>query len=447
MRRFYPAERPATVTAPDQSQARGNPGSRLAVGACAVAVALTACAHQQPAAPAASAASVPVVNARYGTIHPRTSLSGIIAPLQNVGITSSLSEPTDAVYVNEGEVVHRGELLALLDTADLRTELAQYRATVISDRAKAAMTYDQAALTIVQNGNTVNQARAAVRQARQTLATDTQNLGRDADLLKNGYLAQQQYDMQATTVKNDQQMMRAAQVTVQNDIQQVAANGTTSTGLQGTQVTAARATTQISQAQADQISVEIAKASIVSPIDGVVVNRNLNTGEFPGTRQIFTLQQTNHVYAVLNGSAGQIAGLRNASTATISSASLPGKQYTGTVDGILNAVNPGSTNFIVKVRLANPDGSLRPGMPVLGAARLPSASGTRIPDTAFLDTTNSTVQTVSSGLVKTAKVTMLADDGTNAIVSGLPDGAAVVINGASGLTDGQTVAPERLAEN
>jgi hypothetical protein len=74
-------------------------------------------------------------------------------------------------------------------------------------------------------------------------------------------------------------------------------------------------------------------------------------------------------------------------------------------------------------------------------------SGVRIPETAFLDTTNSTLQIVSGGIVETAKVTMLADDGKNAIVTGLPLGAAVVVNGESGLTDGQTVAPQRLAEN
>ena len=165
-------------------------------------------------------------------------------------------------------------------------------------------------------------------------------------------------------MRNDEQAVNAARVTLQNDIQQVAANGTTSTGLQGSQVAAAQAATQISQAQADQIRVEIAKATIVSPIDGVVVNRNLNPGEFPGTRQIFTLQETDRVYGVLNGSAAQITGLAPGATATIASSNLPGRQFPGTVEGVLNALNPGSTNFVVKVLLANPGGVLRPGMAV-----------------------------------------------------------------------------------
>jgi HlyD family secretion protein len=420
--------------------------AHLGNGSLALAALMTACSHPQQPAPKAAAAAVPVVAAQQGTVSPRTVLSGIIAPLQNVGITSTLAEPADAVYVKEGDRVHRGQPLALLDTADLRAQLAQYQATVSSNQAKAAQTYDQAGLTIVQNDNTVNQARAAVRQTQQTLANDTENLARYAALLRSGYIPQQQYDQQATIVRNDQQAVSAAQVTLQNDLQQVAANGTTSTGLQGSQVAAAQAATQISQAQADQIRVQIAKASIVSPIDGVVVNRNLNPGEFPGTRQLFTLQATRRVYAVLNGAASQIVGMRPGSTATISSSTLPGKQFTGRVDGILNALNPGSTNFVVKVLLANPAGMLRPGMAVSGSARLPVSTGLRIPDTAFLDTTNSTVQVVNGSLVQTAKVTMIADDGTNAIVAGIAPGTAVVANGQSGLTDGQTVAPQQIAQ-
>lgn len=419
--------------------------ARLAPASFVLVVFATACGHAQPTQ-ATPAAVVPVVTARQGAVYPHTVLAGIIAPIQNVGITSSLSEPADAVYVKEGERVRAGQVLASLDSADLRAQLAQYQATVNSDQAKAMQTYDQAGLTIVQNGNTVNQARAAVRQAQQTLATDTLNLARDAELLRNGYIPQQQYDMQTTTVKNDQQAVSAAQVTLQNDIAQVQANGTTSSGLQGSQVAAAAAATQISQAQADQIRVEIAKASIVSPINGVVVNRNLDPGEFPGTRQIFTIQETARVYAVLNGAASQVVGLRTGSTASITSSSLPGKQFTGRVDGILNAINPGSTNFIVKVLLPNPLGTLRPGMAVSGSARLPTSSGVRIPDTAFLDTTNSTIAVVNGNVVRTAKVTMVADDGKNAIVTGISQGVPVVINGQSGLTDGQTVEPQQVAQ-
>ncbi len=414
---------------------------------------LSACSHATQRPPRATAdAVVPVAVAQRGTVFPTTILSGLVAPLQNVAITSTLSEPADTVNVLEGDRVRRGEVLAQLDTADLRAQLAADLATASGNQAKASQTFDQAGLTIAQNGNTVNQAQAAVRQAQQTLAIDSLNLRRDAQLLAQGYIAQSQYDAQAAQVRNDQQAVRAAQVTVQNDVAQVRANGTTASGLQGANVAAARADVRTALAQADQVRVSIGKATIVSPIDGVVVNRNLNPGEFPGTRQLFTLQQTDRVYAVLNGAGSQVVGIRAGSTVQLSAGGLPGRAISGTVVGVLNAVSPGSTNFVVKVLVDNARGLLRPGMVVSGRAALPQAGGILVPATAFLDTTDSSVQVVRNGTVRTVPVTLLAQDGRNAVVVGLAPGERVVANGQLGLADGQPVKtqggakPRRVAE-
>jgi HlyD family secretion protein len=392
-------------------------------------------------------AIVPVVKAAYGSIAPVSTISGTVAPLQNVAITSTLLEPADSVPVQEGDHVARGQLLALLDTADLEAQLLADLGTAASNHAKALQTYDQAGLTIAQNSNTVNAAQAAVRAAQQTLANDQLTLTRDAQLLRNGYIAQSQYDQQATAVKNDEQTLRSAQVTVQNDVSQVQANGSTSSGLQGAAVASARADEQTALAQAQQVRVQIAKARIVSPIDGVVVNRNLNPGEFPGTRQIFTLQETDRVYAILSGSAAQVVGVRNRARVALTSANLPGRRIDGTVVGVLNGVTPGSTNFVVKVLVDNARGLLRPGMVVSGTTPLPASQGIRVPVTAFLDTTDSTVQVVRDGVVRTVTVTMLGADAHNAVVVGLQPGEAVVSNGQLGLSDGQPVstAPAQVA--
>lgn len=425
------------------ARALSSPVRRLLVACVALTVVATGCGHTQRPPRQTGNAIVPVITASVGSVSPKTLLSGTIAPLQNVGITSTLSEPADQVNVQEGDRVHKGELLAQLDTADLRAQLAADIASAQSSRAKATQTYDQAGLTISQNSNTVNAGRAAVRQAQVTLSNDQLTLQRDAALLKQGYIAQSQYDQQATTVKNDQQAVQSAQVTLQNDISQVKTNGTTSSGLQGANVAAAQADVQTALAQADQVRVQIAKAAIVSPIDGVVVNRNLNPGEFPGTRTIFTVQETDHVYAVLNGAGSQVVGVRNGSAVDVTSDLLPGKHTRGTVVGVLNAVQPGTTNFVLKVLIDNTRNALRPGMVVSATASLPGASGIRVPVTSFLDTTNSTLQVVHDGLAQTVHVTMIAADDKNAIVTGLPAGAVVISNGQLGLADGQRVQPQR----
>jgi multidrug efflux pump subunit AcrA (membrane-fusion protein) len=420
---------------------------RLAAWALVVC-ALSGCSHAQRQRASTANAVVPVVTAAYGTVTPTSLLSGIVAPFQNVAITSSLSEPTKTIAVQAGDHVRKGELLAQLDTSDLVAEYNSDMATYNSDEAKANQTFDQAGLTIIQNSNTVNQARAAVQAAQHTLAVDQLNLKRDAQLLKNGYVAQQAYDQQQLTVRNDQETIDQDQVTLENAIKQVQANGTTSTGLQGATVQSARAAAEAALADAAQVKVSIQKASIYSPIDGVVVNRNLNLGEYPGTRQIFTLQETDRVYAVLNGSAAQIVGIRTGTPVDVGTNSLPGRRIPATVVGVLSPVQPGATNFVVQAVVQNASDLLKPGMIVTGTAKLPSASGIRIPATAFLDTTNSTVQVVRNGVIHTADVLMLAQDNKNAIVRGLNQGAAVVANGQLGLSEGEpvTIAPRQVAE-
>jgi multidrug efflux pump subunit AcrA (membrane-fusion protein) len=391
------------------------------------------------------AAQVPIAVATVGTVSPASNLGGIIVPYMNVQVQSNLSEPTDAVLVNEGDHVKAGQVLARLDTRDLEAELRSDVGTAASDAAKADQAYDQADLTIVQNDNTVNAAQATVRQAQATLATDSLNLTRDLTLLKNGYVAQQTVDAQKTLVHNDAQALAAAQVTVANDIKQVRSNGTTSTGLQGATVAAARADEQTALGQADNVRASIAKATIVSPIDGIVVNRNLNPGEYPGSRQIFTIQETDRVYATLNGSGSQVVGVRTGAPAEIMSTDHATTKAAGSVVGVLDEITPGSTNFVVKVLLPNPTGAFHAGMVVSGRVTRPSTTGIRIPIAAFLDTTNSTVQVISNGEAKTEPVTMIADDGTNAIVSGLHAGEQIIANGQLGISDGQSVQPQKNA--
>jgi multidrug efflux pump subunit AcrA (membrane-fusion protein) len=404
---------------------------------------LVACAKPVAEQKAPPPQRVPTTVAREATLRPLASLPGLIAPFRNVAIQSSLTEPADSVSVEEGQHVSQGEVIAKLDTADLQAQLEADLAQANSDSASATHTAYQGTLTIAQGKQTVDSAIAAVRQAQETSRKDTLDLTRYAQLLSSGYVSQQQYAAQVALVRNDAQAERAAQATLASDRFTVTANGPDlqAPGLQSSSLEQARATQQMALAQAQQVRTSIAKATIVSPIDGVVVNRNLNAGEYPGTRQLFTLQQVDPIYAVLRGSSAQIAAIENGASAEISASDVVRAKLRGTVVGVLNQINPGSTDFQVKVLLHNPGGILRPGMAVLGNVALPTVRGISVPVTAFVDDTHGSVMIVGAGaIVRTAKVTQLAQDGKNAVVSGLGAGARVISDGQTSVGNGQKVA-------
>jgi multidrug resistance efflux pump len=371
-------------------------------------------------------------------VRPVLSIAGIIAPLQNVALSSALSEPVDSVPVQEGQRVQSGQTLAVLDTRDLSANLEADERTVASDRAKIDQTRYQASLAIGQGGDQVTSARAALSQARQTLIQDQSNLIRDRQLVAQGYISQQALDQQATLVSNDQSAARSSQASLASALTNERVNGTGSQGLQAANVAAAVADEQSAQAQADQLRAQIAKAVIVSPVAGVIVNRNLNPGEYPGSRTIFTIQEDDSVYVMLNASSADVFHIPNQSAVAV----LPSGSSTplhGRVVAVLGQVAPGSTNFTVKVLISNVNGSLPAGVPVTGTISLAATHGIGIPTSAFLDDSRTSVMAVVNGAAHILKVHSLVDDGRTAIVTGVDAGTSVVTNGQLDLTEGQAI--------
>jgi len=387
-----------------------------------------------------SPAPVPTTVAHQASVHPTLVIAGIIAPLQNVAISSSLSEPANSVTVNEGDHVRAGQVIAVLDTSDLRAQLESQLRTAASDDAKVAQARYTAQLNFGQNPQQVTQARQSVAQAQHTLALDTLTLQRDEQLFSQGYLQQQTVDQQRTTVSNDQAAVRSAQAALNSAITNQRVNGTPQQGLQAANIQSAAADAASARATADQIRAMIARATIVSPVDGVIINRNLNPGEYPAGRTLFTIQELSHVYAELNASSTDIFRIKNGAPVQLrAGGDQSGHAYAGKVVAVLGQVQPGSTNFTVKALVQNPGDVLQAGVPVTGTIGLPSTAGVGIPTTSFLDDTRSTVMVAQKGIAKLTHVREVASDGTTSIVTGLSSGSHVISDGQLGLVDGQSL--------
>jgi multidrug resistance efflux pump len=376
------------------------------------------------------------MTAHPGSIHPTLTISGIIAPYENVQLTNSLSEPAATVSVNEGDRVRRGEVIAVLDTSDLQAQLESDQHTANSDVQKATQSVYTAQQTISQGPNTVQTAQAALNQAQANLRQAQSDLAIDRALQSQGYLSTQALQTQQTltnvdaaNVRSDQAALASAQIAVNT-------NGTMQQGLQAATIASAREDAASAQAQARQIAAQIARATIVSPVDGVVVNRNLNPGEYPGSRTIFVVQQDDPVYAELNASSADIFKVQKGATVTMK---IPGEgstTYDGHVVGVLGQVQPGSTNFTVKVLLPDTGGRFAAGLPVTGTISLPTATGIAIPTAAFLDDSHTTVMTDKDDTATLVHVTEVANDGTTSIVRGLASGTEVISNGQLGINAG-----------
>ena len=412
----------------------------LCVWTVAAAVGLGGCSAAKPAEkPEDDRPRVASFSARVATIHPTIELPGAIAPAATIALSNSINEPTLRVDVREGDRVKSGQELAALDVSDLEASLQSAIQTARSDEAKTSATVYGANLVYAQAPDTVRQSQAQLEQAREASAEARRNLTRDTSLADQGYLPAQNLDEQRVVVKTDAQAELLAQAALRSAVASQVQNGTPQGGMQASEVEEFRRQAAAAYATAAQLRAQIARARIVSPVDGTLVNRNLNPGEYPSGRQIFTVEANDTVYAILTASAAQRNQLRTNDRTEITQPGIGAVPAFGRIEALLDASTAGATNFTVKVPLANTDGSLHAGVPVRAIVDLGGVRGVGVPTTAFVSDDRSSVLAVAGGEVRTVNVRELATDGMTSIVAGLGRDAVVVRDGTSDLHDGEAV--------
>jgi len=370
-------------------------------------------------------------------------LPGTIAPFATIALSNNINEPAREVDVQEGDRVRRGQLLAALDVDELQASLAAAERTGTADEDRTSETRFNAQLTLAQAPNQTRQARAQVAQAEETFAEASRNETRDEQLVAQGYLPRQNLDEQRVVVATDRQAIVSARAALASAVASQRANGTATQGLQASTVAASLDDAAAQFATAEQISRQIARARITSPVDGIVVNRNLNPGEYPAGPQIFTIESVSTVYAILTASAREAYQIHAGDAATIAGAGLPRGRYSGTVAALLDAATPGSTNFTVKIAIANPRDELRAGTPVQAVVNLGRIHGIVVPSSAFSNDERTRVIVVANGRAHARSVRELGTDGASSIVDGLHPGDRIVRDGSEGIDDGASVATVR----
>ena len=261
--------------------------------------------------------------------------------------------------VKEGDRVTRGQVLVRLEDSELAADVR---------RQDAALRSAQATLRDLEKGarpQEIEDARAAVSSAEATRTMTEREYQRSDQLYTKNLIAAQDVDRarQAFEVAKSQERSARERLAL------------LLAGSRPDQIDAAR--WQVTQAESAlaQAQSRLREARVVSPIDGVVLRKNLEAGETanPGV-PILTLVNPKDVWLRAYVPETEVGRLRIGDTAALRVDAFPNRVFTGRLIEIGSEAEFTPRNvqtkkervtlvFRIKIQIDNPDGLLKPGLP------------------------------------------------------------------------------------
>ena len=250
-----------------------------------------------------------------GPLTVTVSAAGTLQPQDQVDVGAEISGRVDSVTVDFNDHVTKGQVLAVINTDQVRAQLSQARAAQAAARAN------------------VTNMNATVKETQLRRDRANQLFGR------GGVSAQEQQATEADYAR--------------------AAAG----------VEKAKADVQNASAQVQVFETLLSKAAIRSPIDGVVLNRKVEPGQTVAasfqTPVLFTLaSDLSQMQLEVDIDEADIGAVREGQTAMFSVDAYPQRRFDATLVSLRNA--PKTANGVVTYQgvlvLDNRDRLLRPGL-------------------------------------------------------------------------------------
>ena len=249
-----------------------------------------------------------------------------------------------------------------------------------------------------------------------------------------------QYEL---AVDNAKAALRNAQTNYDRAVELLKIGGGTQQSVDQMEVTLVNAKNAVAQAERT-LSNARENTVLTSPISGVVTARNYDPGDMTGALPILTVAQVNPVKVVINVNESQLANVNKGMPVDLTFNTYGDEVFKGTVSLVMPTVDAASRTVGVEITLPNSDGRVLPGM--FGRATISHGTSSHVvvPDRAVVKQQGSGDHYVyvlnSDGTVSYNKVELGQRIGTSyELISGVPAGSEVIVEGQNGLTDGKKV--------
>jgi HlyD family secretion protein len=270
--------------------------------------------------------------------------TGKVTPITKVEIKSKASGIVKKLYVDAGDKVHQGQVLAELDRDEIQAQVNSARAQLLSAEAN-------------MKGSEADLKRAEVDAQGVDVPTLQRAYERAKQMAKDGVVSASALDdtQRAYEMSVNKRDVARAQYTVNK-----------------AKLAQAQADVEKSRATLNQLNEQLSCTTITAPIDGVVLSRDVEMGDAVSSilvlgsaaTLVMTLGDTSEVYVKGKVDESDIGKVYLGQPARIRVETFKDKTFTGHVTKIspMGVEKDNVTTFEVRVSINNPGGELKAEM-------------------------------------------------------------------------------------
>jgi RND family efflux transporter MFP subunit len=298
---------------------------------------LSGCSQSQNAAqveaPApVQALAVDTAKAEFRDLERSVEAVGTLLPNEEVTVSSQVDGIVQKLFVDLGDAVRQGQVIAQLDSRELELAVNQQSAALQQELARLGLNDTE---TSVEDATT-----SQVRQAEATFAEAKIRLDRVKQLSEQGVVPKQTLDEQQAKYDVSEAAVRSARETVRN----------------------IRATISARKAALSLAEKKLADARITAPITGFIKDRAISEGQYlRSTSPVVTIVQNSPLKLRVEVPENAMGSIKTGRSVQFTVDAYPEDTFDGRVSRLSPSVNQQSRTLTLEALVDNTAGILKPG--------------------------------------------------------------------------------------
>ncbi|HEY1759053.1 MAG TPA: efflux RND transporter periplasmic adaptor subunit [Bryobacteraceae bacterium] len=281
--------------------------------------------------------------------------TGYIVAAHRIELASKVVGKVSWIGVDKSDRVKQGQVLVRLEDDEYQAQLQQ---------AQGNLANLQAHLEELQNGSRpeeIAKAQADLNSAEADLVNAKSNLERTRQLVQDKVSSRQ--SLEDAVARYDGQVAKVASLERTYDLAKL--------GPRREEIAAARGQIEQAKGQLAYAQTQLDNTVIKAPVDGTILDRNVEKGEFVTTGPVgdkgakgyvVALADLNDLKVELDINQNDFARLGPRQKASVTTDAFPDRHYEGVIDEVSPEANRQKATVQVKVKILHPDSFLRPEM-------------------------------------------------------------------------------------